>query len=1029
MTPARILIVEDDRIVARDIAQQLERLGYTVIATVARGDETIELARSTRPSLVLMDIRLEGPLDGVEAATQIKTLAPVVFLTAYADDHTIARATEAQPYGYLVKPFDDSQLRTTIELALHKHAADLRLEAEALRAANARIQLALQGSEIGVWEFEMPDGILENASIRLFNYGDHDDQRVTWADAVAGWHPEDRDNVIAAIRAYLAGETDHYEAEARFLQRAGDYRSRIARGVAIRDATGRPTRFIGSSVDITDRLDIAEALRVSEERYRNTFETAPVGFVHTDFVNHAVLRVNETFCQITGYSRAELLGTAGMEIIHPDDQQATRDRFALLASGELTAYTSRFRIYRKDGGLIWVRVSVSLGRDRPGSAPYAVAIIEDISDSQRLEHALQLAKEAAESSNRAKDEFLANVSHEIRTPMNAILGMTELVLDTELSDAQRQSLRTVKSAASGLLVIINDLLDFSKIEAGKLELDPTPFRLRGLFGDTMRALAMRAHRKGLELLCNIATDVPDVLIGDAGRLRQVLINLVGNAIKFTNHGEVQVDVTADVRATDATLHVGVRDTGIGISADKRETIFRAFEQADMSTTRRYGGTGLGLTIASRLVALMDGAIHVDSTPNVGSTFTFDARFAWQPSASDAESARSYERLSDQRVLVVDDNAANREILVRWLSSWKMRVHAVSDGLAAMDALWHGVSTRDPYALVILDARMPDTDGLAIAAKIRDREELMDTRILLLTSGDRHGDLERIKELQIDAHVLKPVPEDELFETVLGVMTRVTTPSHLGAVVDAEREVAMPLRVLVAEDNSFNARLLRQLLVSRGHAVRVASDGREALRQALTGSFDLLLLDLHMPELDGFGVIAALRDAERGTGRHLPVIALTARARAEDRRRCFDAGMDEFLAKPIQAMALWAAIDAHVQRPTLLSGAVLLAACGGDPRILAELREGLAERVPVELEAIESALNAGDARQVRERAHGLAGMLSAFSTGAARAASELEDVAAAENLAGAAALVPRLRAIATEVVRAVADVTIESLGTS
>ncbi|HEY0252231.1 MAG TPA: response regulator, partial [Kofleriaceae bacterium] len=1026
----KILIVEDDRVVARDIAQQLERIGYTVIGTTARGDEAIELASTLRPSLVLMDIRLESSIDGIEAATQIRATGhvPVVFLTAYADDHTVARASVAEPYGYLLKPFEDSQLRTTVEMALHKHAADLRVEADALRTANERIQLALRGSEIATWEFEMPDGVLETSVVRTINFGDHGNASSTWPQVVAGWHPDDRDRVVAAIRAYLAGQTAHYEVECRYLQQGGGYRTRIARGVAVRNAAGVPIRFVGSSVDITERVAIAESLSVSEERYRNTFESAPVGFVHTDFVNRRILRVNQAFETMTGFTREELLASDGLLIIHPDDREESWARFEQLETGELTSYASRFRIYRKNGDMMWVRLNVSLGRDRPGSPPYAVAIVEDISEPQRLEHALHLAKEAAESSNRAKDEFLANVSHEIRTPMNAILGMTELVLDTSLTEPQRQSLRTVKSAASGLLAIINDLLDFSKIEADKLELDPAQFRLRSLLGDTMRALAMRAHRKGLELMCDVAQDVPDALIGDAGRLRQVLINLVGNAIKFTSHGEVQVRVSAAIHGAEATLRFAVRDTGIGISPEKQETIFRAFEQEDMSTTRRFGGTGLGLTIASRLVAMMGGAIQVESAPDRGSTFTFDVQLRWEDRPV-AEASRLHGELTNARVLVVDDNAANREILVQWLTSWRMQPTAVSDGLAAMDALWHGVSTRNPYALVLLDARMPDTDGLTLAAKIRDRDELAGARIVLLTSGDRPGDLERIKELRIDAHVLKPVPEDELLETIVGVMTRSeprTTPTPVQTSAEVADETILPLRVLVAEDNSFNARLLHQLLASRGHAVRIASDGREALRLALTGGFELLLLDLHMPELDGFGVIAALREAERATGKHLQVIALTARSRAEDRQRCLDAGMDDFLAKPIQAAALWAAIEARRPAPELISAQVLLAACGGDPGILDDIRAGLLERLPADLTAIAAALAAGNTGQLREVAHGVAGMVSAFSTQTAKIASELEDTAAARDLERAAVIAGELRTLASELVREVPRVTIDSL---
>jgi signal transduction histidine kinase/CheY-like chemotaxis protein len=683
-------------------------------------------------------------------------------------------------------------------------------------------------------------------------------------------------------------------------------------------------------------------------------------------------------------------------------------------------------------------------------------------ERKRQEADLRHAMEAAESANRAKDEFLANVSHEIRTPMNAILGMTELALETVLSVDQRQCLRTVKSAADSLLGILNDLLDFAKIESGKMELDVADFSLRAAVGDTLRALALRADAKGLELIYLVQPDVPDGLVGDAGRLRQVLLNLVGNAIKFTDHGEVVVSVEREateseersagrkgdnqpdrstVRPALCALRFTVRDTGIGIPRDKQERIFRAFEQEDTSTTRKYGGTGLGLTIASRLVTLMGGTINVESEPGRGSIFSFTARFGQRPPPPERGPVRPPVLLESLPVLIVDDNATNRQILQGFLRSWRMQPTAVADGVAAMDTLWHGAGCGRPYKLVLLDARMPDVDGLALVAKIRVRTELADTRIILLTSASRPGELDRLRELRVDAHLLKPIQQDELLETIYHVMSRGHDVAASAAAPLAGREqlrqqesTGRPRHILVAEDNEFNAELLEQLLTRRGHRVRLANDGREALRLASEEAFDLLFLDLHMPEMDGFQVIEALRARERATGGHLPVIALTARSRKEDRERCLAAGMDDFLAKPIQASDLWAAIGRvggvlprdEPAEPGLLNPRVLLAACGGDAAILEKLCLTLRNRLPDHIRTIQDALRDRDAPRLRESAHKLSGMVAACSTVAGDLASKLEDVAEQGQLEEARPLVARLEQLAGELTRLLSGVSIQML---
>ena len=728
--------------------------------------------------------------------------------------------------------------------------------------------------------------------------------------------------------------------------------------------------------------------------------------------------------------------------VHPDDREQVERATAAYLSGETKDYETEYRLRHKDGSYRWALARGVAERDDAGKPRRITGSIVDITDIKRSEAALWEAKEMAEAANRAKDEFLANVSHEIRTPMNAILGMTELALDTPLTVDQRQCLKTVKSAADNLLGIINDLLDFSKIEAGKLELDLADFSVREVLSDMLRALAVRAHRKGLELVSDVGPDVPDVLFGDASRLRQVLLNLVGNAIKFTQEGEVVVRVEVNpepVPPAEVGLLFTVRDTGIGIPRDKQEKIFRAFEQEDMSTTRKYGGTGLGLTIAARLVARMEGTITVESEPGRGSTFAFTARFGWPVNPSEPVATEPPRLLRDLPVLIVDDNATNRRILEEWLRRWKLEPTVAGDGAAAMKALWLGVALGRPYALVLLDARMPDMDGLALAAIIRQRAELSGSRIVLLTSGDRPGDLARLRELRIDAHLLKPVQQDELLETIYRVIGRTgdeASPARQAAPAPA----TVPLRILVAEDNEFNAQHLEQLLGMRGHRVRLATNGREALDLTDGGGFDLLLLDIHMPEVDGFQVVRVLREREQTAGGHLPVIALTARSREEDRRQCLAAGMDDYLSKPIRAADLFAAIDRVVHAggasPTappnagdhasLLDPVVLLAVCGGVAKLLGEMCRNFKSNAPSLLAEAGCALRDHDAPRLHQAAHKLHGTITAFSTVAGAVASDLEDLAARGQLEEARPLVERLGAMVGELIEQVDGLSIETL---
>jgi PAS domain S-box-containing protein len=785
--------------------------------------------------------------------------------------------------------------------------------------------------------------------------------------------------------------------------------------------------IFGSHVGYTirQRQKADEALAGSEEKHRTVIDNIEDGYYEIDRSGRFSV-FNDSFRIITGYASKQLYQLDYRRLLTPAETEKVLGAFEKVSRTGKAIKDLGFVIVRKDGALRWVETSVSPISGADGKPGGYRGILRDVTRRRQAE-ALQQEKMAAEAASRSKSEFLANMSHEIRTPLNAIIGLVELLLESSLSREQREDLKVVQSAAYALLSVINDILDFSKIEAGKLELERSPFNLRDFLGEALKILAVKAHEKKLELAYRVAPDVPDRLIGDHHRFRQVLLNLIGNALKFTDSGEIIV--FAQCKSLDGNrlmLHVAVRDTGVGIATGKQALIFEAFRQADGSTTRKYGGTGLGLAVSAQLVNLMGGQIGVKSVLGKGSLFHFTIAFDVVAKGVDIPEMPEEITLSGLRILVVDDNATNLKILCEMLSSWKMIPQPAASAAAGASLLGKADKRGVGFNLALIDSDLSDSDALTLVRQIKDRAGDA-TRIVVMLTTTTAKATDRFTELGVAAMVTKPVRPSDLLDAIINALSMVPMPVEKR--IDGNgcgRGRALPsLTILVAEDTPFNQKYIRRLLDNWHCRATIVDNGRLAIDALSTQKFDLVLMDVQMPQMDGLTATGRIRDQEKKTGRHVPIIAMTAHAMRGDRERCLEAGMDDYVSKPISSSTLLEAIcrvvpasnrdpeTAEAAAPSAADDdagemAALLEAFNHDGEFFKDVAEMFIADYPPMVETVEKAIADEDGALLGRTAHALKGMARNFQIdGAADAARQLEMLADQDQFETAGHLFTRM----------------------
>ncbi|MFC1735257.1 response regulator [Candidatus Hydrogenedentota bacterium] len=930
------------------------------------------------------------------------------------------------------------------ETRQHEEAKRLLLKStRALQESEERLDMAMSAANDGMWDWDIENDVVyfDPRYYTMAGY-EPDEFPSIFQECEKRVHPDDIGQTKVTLEAYLTGESDFYDSEFRFRRKSGEWMWIRARGdIVTRDENGEPLRMVGTHTEITDFKTAEQRQRAAQDFQRRILETAATAVFTVDS-GHSITTVNREFCDLTGFSEVETIGQ-NCKILCGEPCMTVCE----LYDSERTEpiYRRQSTIQAKDGRRLTILKNADITRDEKGNVTGGIESFIDVTElvharesaeqtSYQLEDAVRRANDMAieaEMATAAKSEFLANMSHEIRTPMNGVIGMTGLLLDTKLTSEQRQFGEAVRNSADALLTLINDILDFSKIEAGKLDMETLDFDLRTTFEDFADTLVIRAQEKGLEFNCLIHSDVPSLLRGDPGRLRQVLMNLTGNAIKFTTEGEVAV--VAELGAEDddrVNVRFSIHDTGIGIPKARQEALFEPFIQADGTTTREYGGTGLGLTISKQLTEIMGGEIGVESVKGEGSTFWFTAVFEKQP--ADAQPALSLPsdvtiQIKDMRVLAVDNNETNRQVVGGLLDRWGFRHDEVGDGQTALDALAAAAAAGDPYRAAILDMRMPKMDGEELGKRIKADPALANTHLIMMTSFGKRGDAARIREIGFEAYLPKPIKQSVLFDclaTVLmgegleeGGAERPLVTRH--TVAEGQRA---NVRILLAEDNITNQQVALAILRKLGYRTDAVGNGEEAVKALVSIPYDLVLMDCQMPIMDGYRATRQIRNPLSDVHDHnVPIVAMTANTMKGDREKCFEAGMNDYVAKPIRGQELLAAIErclasqqtapsygnAHSTldpRPSVpvFDPSVLLGNLDGDEELLKTIIDGFLEDIPREIGALKKALEENDAPLIERQAHTIKGASANVGAEALRqVASEAENAAKAGNLEKAA----------------------------